>query len=207
MVRYGQALKYEGESVNRSQMDVKRKACDIRTWEKHLFLDISSTNIDTLVPSLYQCVETRSIKSSDCCVSTSAPPIQPLRHQLNVYYAVVNRFTRQTLPTIKRKYFYMNILWIELLCPQKMAILQTIRRCFLNSEAGIQSHGESKWNFWWRNCHCTRLSPRRPVLGVFCHCSTLVYWFIDWLILTSFYVNVSSIELIRHAMKWEVGVH
>jgi hypothetical protein len=25
------------------------------------FLDISSTNIDTLVPSLYQCVETRSI--------------------------------------------------------------------------------------------------------------------------------------------------
>jgi hypothetical protein len=30
--------------------------------EKHLFLDISSTNIDTLAPSLYQCVETRSIK-------------------------------------------------------------------------------------------------------------------------------------------------
>jgi hypothetical protein len=30
--------------------------------EKHLFLDISSTNIDTLVPSLYQCVKTRSIE-------------------------------------------------------------------------------------------------------------------------------------------------
>jgi hypothetical protein len=27
---------------------------------KHLFLDISSTNIDTLVPSLYQCVKTHS---------------------------------------------------------------------------------------------------------------------------------------------------
>jgi hypothetical protein len=27
-----------------------------------IFLDISSTNIDTLVPSLYQCVETRSIE-------------------------------------------------------------------------------------------------------------------------------------------------
>jgi hypothetical protein len=30
--------------------------------EKHLFLDISSTNIDTLVPSLYQRVETRNIE-------------------------------------------------------------------------------------------------------------------------------------------------
>jgi hypothetical protein len=41
-------------------MDVKRKAYDIRTWKKHLLLDISSTNIDTAVPSLYRCVETRS---------------------------------------------------------------------------------------------------------------------------------------------------
>jgi hypothetical protein len=30
--------------------------------KKHLFLDISSTNNDTLVSSLYKCVETRSIK-------------------------------------------------------------------------------------------------------------------------------------------------
>jgi hypothetical protein len=30
--------------------------------KKHLFLDISSTNIDTLVPSLYQCAEIRSIE-------------------------------------------------------------------------------------------------------------------------------------------------
>jgi hypothetical protein len=41
-------------------MDIKSKTCDIRTEGKHLFLDISSTNIDTLVPSLHQCVETRS---------------------------------------------------------------------------------------------------------------------------------------------------
>jgi hypothetical protein len=41
-------------------MDIKRKTCYILTWKKHLFLDISSTNIDTLVPSLYQCFETRS---------------------------------------------------------------------------------------------------------------------------------------------------
>jgi hypothetical protein len=30
--------------------------------KKHLFMDISSTNIDTLVPSLYQFVKTRSIE-------------------------------------------------------------------------------------------------------------------------------------------------
>jgi hypothetical protein len=31
-------------------------------WKKkHLFLDISSTNIDTLAPSIYQCAETRNI--------------------------------------------------------------------------------------------------------------------------------------------------
>jgi hypothetical protein len=50
------------ESVNRSQMDIKRKTYDIGTWKKHLFLDVFSTNTDTLVPSLYQCVETRSIE-------------------------------------------------------------------------------------------------------------------------------------------------
>jgi hypothetical protein len=44
---------YEGESVNRTQMDIKRKTCDIRPGKKHLFLDVSSTNIDTHVPSLY----------------------------------------------------------------------------------------------------------------------------------------------------------
>jgi hypothetical protein len=53
---------YEEESVSRSQMDIKRKSCDIRTWKKHLFLDISSTNTDTLVPSLHECIETCSIE-------------------------------------------------------------------------------------------------------------------------------------------------
>jgi hypothetical protein len=53
---------YEGESVNRPQMDIKHKTHDIRNWKKHLFLEISSTNIDTIVPSLYQCVATRSIE-------------------------------------------------------------------------------------------------------------------------------------------------
>jgi hypothetical protein len=43
-------------------MDIKHKSYDIRNWKTYLFLDISSTNTDTLVPSLYQCVETSSME-------------------------------------------------------------------------------------------------------------------------------------------------
>jgi hypothetical protein len=60
--------------------------------KKKLFPDISSTNIVTLVPSLYQCVETRSIEIFLTVVSAnSAPPFQPLRHQPNVCHRVVHR--------------------------------------------------------------------------------------------------------------------
>jgi hypothetical protein len=43
---------YEEVSANMTQMDIKRKICDIRIWKKN--------STDTLVPSLYQRVETRS---------------------------------------------------------------------------------------------------------------------------------------------------
>jgi hypothetical protein len=56
-------FQYEGESVNRLQMGIKRKTCDIRTrGGKHLLLDMPSANTDTLVPSLCLCVGTRSIE-------------------------------------------------------------------------------------------------------------------------------------------------
>jgi hypothetical protein len=50
--------------------------------------------------------------------ATSAPPFQPL-HQRNVCHPVVNRFKRKTPPIVNRKYFFMNILCIELFCQQK----------------------------------------------------------------------------------------
>jgi hypothetical protein len=67
-------------------MEIKRKACDIQTWKKHLFLDISSTNIDTLVPSIALPVRRIPQQRSLLTVvsATSAPPFQPLRHQQNV---------------------------------------------------------------------------------------------------------------------------
>jgi hypothetical protein len=60
---------YEEGLVNRSQMDIKRKTCDIQTWKGHLFLDMSSTKIDTLVLSLCRCVKTRRIEVFECCLS------------------------------------------------------------------------------------------------------------------------------------------
>jgi hypothetical protein len=101
-------LTYEGEWVNMSQMDIKRKTCDIRTCKK-IFLDTSSTNPDTLAPSLYQCVETRSIG----VFWLMSQGFQPLRHQRNFCHPDVNHFTRQTFPTVNRKHFFMNILFIE----------------------------------------------------------------------------------------------
>jgi hypothetical protein len=46
---------------------------------------------------------------------------QPLRHQRNVCHPVVNRFTRQTLPIVNSKHFFMNILCVGSFCPQKTA--------------------------------------------------------------------------------------
>jgi hypothetical protein len=55
------AMNIQGR-VSKYDTGIKRKTCDIRTWIKHLFLEISFINIDTLFPSLYQCVETRRIE-------------------------------------------------------------------------------------------------------------------------------------------------
>jgi hypothetical protein len=63
------ASRYEGESVNRSQVDRKRKTCDIITSKKtFVSLHILHQRC-TLVPSIYQCVGTRNIEVFDCWLS------------------------------------------------------------------------------------------------------------------------------------------
>jgi hypothetical protein len=78
---------------------------------KHLFLYISSTNTDTLVPSLYQCVEPPAKKSFECCLShlwiiskRSTTFLEPL-YETNSSHS---------------KHFFMNILCLESFCPQKL---------------------------------------------------------------------------------------
>jgi hypothetical protein len=78
----------------------------------------------TLVPSLYQCVETRSIE----VIWLLSQPLPQLRFDLFIISVfstfldpLVKCITRQTLPTINRAHIFMNILCVESFCPQKRA--------------------------------------------------------------------------------------
>jgi hypothetical protein len=89
--------------------------------KKHLFRDVSSTNIVTLVPSLYQCFESHSIEVILTVVSAiSAAPFQHL-HQRNIFH--LSRHSWEPLyatntSTVNRKHFFMNILCFESSCTQ-----------------------------------------------------------------------------------------
>jgi hypothetical protein len=101
-----------------SQMDMERKICDIRTWgTKLLFLDISSSSINKLVPSLYRCVEIRNVEVF--CELLS----QPLPHLRFNVFVICDTFAPKLrtalLPTVNSKHFFMNILCIESSCTQK----------------------------------------------------------------------------------------
>jgi hypothetical protein len=104
-------------------MEIKCKTCDIRTWTKHLFLDISTTNIDKLAPRFTCASKPATQKSSDCCIShfgTWSGIICDFRTSLReILEAVVNCFTRQNLPTANRKLCFMNVVCIEFFCLQK----------------------------------------------------------------------------------------
>jgi hypothetical protein len=110
---------YEGKSVNMSEMDRKRKTCDIQTW-KRTFISrhILYQHWYTLIAlPVRRNPQHRSL--SDSCLShfrTSVSTSSSLREFLD---PVVNRFTRQTLPTVNRKHFFMNILCIESSWPPK----------------------------------------------------------------------------------------
>jgi hypothetical protein len=117
MLKYVLYVLYEGESINRSEMNIKHKICNIWTWKKHLFLE------HILHQHWYTCPFALPVRRSPqhwsllTVVSTTyAPPFQTLRDRRNVCHPDVNRFTQQTLPTVYRKHFFMNIFCI---CPQK----------------------------------------------------------------------------------------
>jgi hypothetical protein len=84
--------------------------------------------------------------------ATSAPPFQPLRHQRNVCHRVVNRFTRQTLPTVNRKHFFIDILCIEFRAHKK----RTTERC------SSVVHPQARSPFWLLK-PASEHKPARPV--------------------------------------------
>jgi hypothetical protein len=99
--------------------------------KKYLFFDISSRNIDTLVPSLYQCVETRSIEVFWLLLSQPLPHLRFNLFVISETFATMVVFERikqmgDTLPTVNRNRFLMNILSIESFCTQKKTHNRTL---------------------------------------------------------------------------------
>jgi hypothetical protein len=145
---------YVEESVSKSHMDI--------IWKKHLFLDISSTNIDTLVPLFYQCVETRSI---EVFWLLSRPLLHLVGHRLrlsNVSQRIsrpsYDRFTLETLPIVNREHF---LLISFLLCPFSTK-KKTHKRTFLFGSI----HLDHSRNFDYRNYP---LNMRMRVCYLDCH--------------------------------------
>jgi hypothetical protein len=65
-------------------MDIERKTCDLRTWKRHLFLDISSNTCHIALP-VRRNLQNRSLLT---VVSvTSAPPIQLFISHQGVFLA------------------------------------------------------------------------------------------------------------------------
>jgi hypothetical protein len=101
---------------------IKRKNMIIEPGKKHSFRDISSNNTDTLVLLLYQRSKPRTLSPAARLLLTQSQQGDLVGQHLrisNVLDPVVNRFTRQTIPTVNRKHFFKNIFCIESIRPQK----------------------------------------------------------------------------------------
>jgi hypothetical protein len=145
-------------------------------WEKNTnFLYISSTNIHRVLPSLYQCVETRSI---EVAFHVSCPSCEPL-------YAT-------NLSHRKQEYFFMNILCIESFT-QKTRIRE---RCssvvHASSTVEILTYETSLWTcarVCYLNCHETGLYYYLMIhIGNLLHLLQLFYfhlWPTYWLSLVN----------------------
>jgi hypothetical protein len=102
------------EEVNRFQMDIKRKTCDIRTWKKTFI----SRHILYKHWSLYQCVETRGTEVF-WLFSQLLPHLVRDHLRLSSIFKRISQPRCEPLPTVNRKHFFMNILSIESFCQQK----------------------------------------------------------------------------------------
>jgi hypothetical protein len=116
---------HDGGSVNRSQIDI------LVRWKHMIFEPGKKTFISRhiLHQHWYTCPIALPVRrnpqhwSHDCCLShfrTWSCIICDFRTSLTEFLdPVVNRFMRQTLPTVNRKHFFMNILCIKSFCSQR----------------------------------------------------------------------------------------
>jgi hypothetical protein len=115
---------YKAESVNRSQMDIKRTTYGIRTCKNIYFSTYPPPTLIQLSRRFISASKPATSKSFDCYLShfrTWSDIICDFRMFWREFLdPVVNRFTRQTLPIVNRKHFFMNIFFLHwVLLPTK----------------------------------------------------------------------------------------
>jgi hypothetical protein len=109
--------KYEGGSVNRKRMDIKRKTCDIRTNRINNYFSTYPllTNLSRRYTSASKLA---TLKSFDCCVSHFCTSVSTSSSSAKRLSPVVNHFRRQTLPKVNRTHFFTNMFWIASFRPR-----------------------------------------------------------------------------------------
>jgi hypothetical protein len=101
-------------------MDVKRKTCDIRNLERNIYFPTCPpTTWIHLSHSLTSVSKPEAQKSFHCCLSHFNISVSTSSSSAKRLPSTCKRFTRQTLPTVNNKYFFMNILCTEFFCQQK----------------------------------------------------------------------------------------
>jgi hypothetical protein len=134
---------------------------DIRlsNLKNKLFLDIPSTNIDTLVPSRYQCIETGSIEVFwllSQALSHLRFIICRFRRSLREFLdSVVNLFKQQTLPTVNRKYLFTNIICIQPFHSQKLTTGHSSSVVWNSSTVAIVTTETILWTCTCTSATCT----------------------------------------------------
>jgi hypothetical protein len=148
---------YEGEPVNITNGYRTLKNVIFKTGKNIYF---STYRPAELVPSLYQCVETRSIE-------VFWLPSQPLRFIICNFRTssrefldpVINSFTRQTLPNLKSKYFFINI-FAAILSINKIHTTECFSSAVHSSNTvAILTTETSLWICAWASATSTVLLP------------------------------------------------
>jgi hypothetical protein len=108
---------YEGESVNRTKTGIKGKQVISKTEKKTIISrHILHQHWYTCPIALLMCRNPQRRSLLTVLSAISASPFQPLRHQqmfATFLCPILDCFTLQTLPTVKWKHLFMNILCIE----------------------------------------------------------------------------------------------
>jgi hypothetical protein len=116
-------------------MDIERKTCNIWTWKRYLFLDISSTNTDTHVPSLYQWVERRSIEVFWLCLNHFRTSVSAFSSSAKHLPLSCEPLYATNTSHRKQETFLTNILCIYSFCPHKKSVQQNAALRQYNTQA------------------------------------------------------------------------